>query len=176
MESDLLAATKFTFARAYKPIGGSVVAAIVERIVNLTEKFNHDEKMMFLLWEISSHKIPFGDIDNPIKVAEKVIEGERPGPFSVDMPSLYNDLVEKAWRKNPRKRLAIGEVRDQIKKMMERGRAISTRSDASSSITSYMSDDIKNAPLNNSPLQKLAERGHQTKLQANSENIIIPRT
>ncbi|CAG8737279.1 15506_t:CDS:1, partial [Acaulospora colombiana] len=112
-----------------------------------------------LLWEISSHKIPFGDIDNPIKVAEKVIKGERPGPFSVDTPPQYNDLVEKAWHENPRKRLAIGDVRNQIKKTMKRGRAISTRSDASSSITSYVSDDIKNVPLNNSPLQKSAEHG-----------------
>ncbi|CAG8524781.1 7060_t:CDS:2, partial [Acaulospora colombiana] len=75
-----------------------------------------------LLWEISTHRIPFDYIDNPLKAGEKIKNNERPEPFSKGTPEQYQDIVKEAWDGNPRKRPKIGDVRKKLEKVNLTGR------------------------------------------------------
>ncbi|CAG8609472.1 15543_t:CDS:2, partial [Acaulospora colombiana] len=104
-----------------------------------------------LLWEISSHKIPFDEIDNPIKASEKAKAGGRPGPFSNGTPQQYKELIEKAWHENHMKRPAISEVGEQLENMLKivrKGRnKLLTRSDTSASLIDESEDMTSNNSL-----------------------------
>ncbi|CAG8454158.1 1583_t:CDS:2, partial [Dentiscutata heterogama] len=67
-----------------------------------------------LLWEISTHKLPFNDIKSPSAVSEKVRKGERPNPFSDDTPDQYEGIVKRAWHQNHKKRPSIDNLRKQL--------------------------------------------------------------
>ncbi|CAG8576283.1 304_t:CDS:2 [Acaulospora colombiana] len=76
-----------------------------------------------LLWEISSHQLPFNEVDNPVKASINVVKGEHPSPFSKDTPIPYQELVEEAWQKDPKKRPTIDDIRKRLVKI-ENGETI----------------------------------------------------
>ncbi|CAG8734819.1 10045_t:CDS:1, partial [Acaulospora colombiana] len=50
-----------------------------------------------LLWEISSHKIPFDDVEKDMKVRDIIISRKRPDPFPAGTPEKYKEIIVQAW-------------------------------------------------------------------------------
>src|SRR6266516_1844291 len=67
-----------------------------------------------IMWEISSHEKPFGEVDHDLQLALSIVKGLRPG-ITEDTPPFYQDLMQKCWRRDPTKRPTAQEIRDLVR-------------------------------------------------------------
>ncbi|CAJ0837466.1 15211_t:CDS:10 [Entrophospora sp. SA101] len=64
-----------------------------------------------LLWEISSHKLPFNQITSSRDITTKVLLGDRPEPKCVEgTPKKFQSLIEKGWSHLANKRPTIQTI------------------------------------------------------------------
>ncbi|CAG8557211.1 15742_t:CDS:2 [Acaulospora colombiana] len=104
-----------------------------------------------LLWEISSHQLPFGDIESHMKAGEMAKKGERPSPFSEDTPEQYRRIVEEAWHNNPIKRPTIDEVRKKLG-IMRKGENCFP---STAPVETPVSDNAESAPFKLLPIDEV---------------------
>ncbi|CAG8688956.1 4824_t:CDS:1, partial [Acaulospora colombiana] len=119
-----------------------------------------------LLWEISSHKIPFDDIKNDMQVSEKIKENKRPSPFAEDTPEKYIKIIEQAWDHDFNDRPTIQGIRKQLGNLRNKENKLKPlkRNDSEtslSSISSIASIEVSVVPKKNSlgdePLSNLLD-------------------
>src|SRR5438270_12948103 len=56
-----------------------------------------------IIWEISSHEKPFGQVDHDIQLELSIVKGLCP-EITEDTPTFYRDLMQKCWHSDPTKR------------------------------------------------------------------------
>src|SRR6266516_5415525 len=66
-----------------------------------------------VMWEISSHEKPFGEVDHDLQLALSIVKGLRP-EITKDTPSFYRDLMQKCWHPDPTQRPTAQEIRDLV--------------------------------------------------------------
>ena len=66
-----------------------------------------------IMWEISSHEKPFGEVDHDLQLALSIVKGLRP-EITEDTPPFYRDLMQKCWNPDPTTRPTAQEIYDQI--------------------------------------------------------------
>ena len=97
-----------------------------------------------IMCEISTGEKPFGEFEHDVQLALSIVKGLRPEPAE-DTPPFYQDLLEKCWHPDPKKRptaqeiyivtskwnYPTPEVREQLEKAQEtRKRTIGLRKEA----------------------------------------------
>uniref|UniRef100_U9UKT1 Protein kinase domain-containing protein n=1 Tax=Rhizophagus irregularis (strain DAOM 181602 / DAOM 197198 / MUCL 43194) TaxID=747089 RepID=U9UKT1_RHIID len=69
-----------------------------------------------LMWEISSGRSPFVDLDHDWDLAVKIINGERP-KIIPGTPLEYKELIKQCWDADPTKRPKISDLKNKIKEI-----------------------------------------------------------
>ena len=62
-----------------------------------------------LMWEISSRKKPFYQINHDKLLALRIFQGHRP-TITEDTPQFYRDLMQKCWHSDPTQRPTAKEI------------------------------------------------------------------
>src|SRR5205807_390050 len=62
-----------------------------------------------IMWEISSHEKPFGQVDHDIQLALSIVKDLRP-EITKDTPPFYRDLMQKCWHSDPMQRPSAEEI------------------------------------------------------------------
>jgi serine/threonine protein kinase len=90
-----------------------------------------------LMWEISSGKPPFVDLERDCDLAMKIINGERP-KIILGTPQEYRELMKQCWDADHTKRPRINDLKNKIKEIKNEfnNNNISTEIDKKRSIAS----------------------------------------
>ncbi|GES76244.1 kinase-like domain-containing protein [Rhizophagus clarus] len=83
-----------------------------------TSKESDVYSIAMLMWEISSGQPPFSDYENDYNLALKIINGMRPKVVP-GTPLKYENLMKQCWDADPSKRLSIGALEAEIRKLLQ---------------------------------------------------------
>ncbi|GBB90991.1 hypothetical protein RclHR1_18080001 [Rhizophagus clarus] len=79
--------------------------------------------MGMIMWELTTGRKPFDNVEHDINLIHKILDGERP-EITEDTPECYANLMKSCWNPDPKKRPIITEIRKTIGKWFYRNENI----------------------------------------------------
>ncbi|GBB93710.1 hypothetical protein RclHR1_02220005 [Rhizophagus clarus] len=77
--------------------------------------------LSMIMWELTTGRKPFDNVEHDIHLIYKILEGERP-KITEDTPQCYANLMKSCWDPDPKKRPTIKEIRFTFERWTFRGR------------------------------------------------------